>query len=383
MGIENEMIARTPSPFGFLPIMDGIVEREEEDTIILSPVHARPFRRVLHVNTYGGRYVWEKVKKGLLPGHQLLGCLELARMGYEVALAEPLPDFYLYRNPLPHDLRMLKAARDWLGSDGILYCGHNVLYWIPLLRMLGAVRCQIVSLLYAREPLHFARGHTGVIGLTPAATAQARKLAPRAKVAHLGWGVDLHYFQQAIYDPRWFLSCGIANRDFSTLCSAASRCRLPIRVICPGLQPGLDWPNNVTLVDGGRGWSTDTTKRLSPLDLIRLHYPYSAGTLVVMKYDPTEYTANGFTNVMEAMALAQPVIVTQTGALSGEIDVERAGIGLHVPPEDPKALTDAIVTLWRNPDLARSMGQAGRLLCESHYNMHRFSRDLDHFFESL
>ena len=257
--------------------------------IVLSPSGQRSARRVLHVNAYGGEYVWERIKSGLLPGHQLLGCLELVRMGYEVALAEPIPDFYLYRNPLPHDLALLKMIRSWLGADGILYCGHNVLYWIPLLRMLGALRCHVVSMLYAREPLHFSRAHTGIIGLTPAGAEQARKLAPHAKVAHLGWGVDLDFFPCLTYDPRWFLSCGIANRDFRTLCSAAALCARPIRVICPGLPPGLNWPSTVTLIDGGPGWLTDKTKAVGVRDLLSDHYPGSAASLVVMKRDDEQY----------------------------------------------------------------------------------------------
>ena len=92
---------------------------------MLTPAKQRPIRRILHVNAYGGRYVWEKVKKGLLPAHQFLGCMELVRMGYEVALAEPLSHFYLYRRPLPHDLKLLKMARSWLGPDASpIRCGR-------------------------------------------------------------------------------------------------------------------------------------------------------------------------------------------------------------------------------------------------------------------
>ena len=142
---------------------NGMVENKVDGLVVLSPVGKRCFRRILHVNGYGGRYVWERIKQGVLPGHQLLGCIELVRMGYEVTLAEPLPDFYFHRNPIPHDLKLLKMLRSWLRPDDILFCGHNVLYWIPLLRRCGLLRCHIVSLLYAREPLNQSRGHTGVV----------------------------------------------------------------------------------------------------------------------------------------------------------------------------------------------------------------------------
>lgn len=364
-------------------VTDGIVEKEVDGLVVLSPADKRCFRRILHVNSYGGRDVWNRIKQGVLPGHQLLGCIELARMGYEVALAEPLPDFYFHRKPIPHDLKLLKIVRSWLRPDDILFCGHNVLYWIPFLKQCGLLRCHIVSLLYAREPLNQSRSHTGVVCLTPAGAEQAKKLAPQAKVANLGWGVDLNFFPELKYEPEWFFSCGIANRDFSTLAAAAAQCRRPIRVVSPGPVPGLAWPRNVTVINGGPGWLIDKTKTITPRDLIRDFFPHSAGTLIIMKNDPIEYTANGFTNLIEAMALGQPVIVTKTGALSGEIDVEKLGCGIFVPPENPEALAEAIVYLGDNPDVAEAMGNKGREMIESYYNIERYATDLHDFFEAL
>jgi glycosyltransferase involved in cell wall biosynthesis len=364
-------------------ILNGVVESREENYVVLSPAVGPIRRRILHVNSYGGRLVWDRIKKGLLPSHQLLGCLQLVRMGYEVALAEPLQDFYLYRNPLPHDLKLLKRTLSWLGKEGILFSGHTLLYWVPMLKRLGVVKGPVVSLVYAREELDFARSHTGILALTPAAAEHAKRLAPEAKVAHLGWGVDLNFFRKVSYSPEWFLSCGIANRDFRTLSAAAAKSRYPMRVICPGLPSGLDWPPHVTVIDGGPGWLTDKTKTLTVRDLINDYFPHSAGTLIIMKNDPTQYTANGFTNLMEAMAVGQPVIVTRTGALPGEIDVEKTGCGLHVPPNDPGALADALELVSNDPARARAMGEKGRKLVEDRYNIDRYARDLHRFFESF
>ena len=222
-----------------------------------------------------------------------------------------------------------------------------------------------------------------MVCLTPAAAEQAEKLAPQAKVANLGWGVDLDFFGQLKYDPEWFFSCGIANRDFSTLAAAAAKCRRPICVVSPGRMPGVAWPRNVTVINGGPGWLVDKTKAITPRDLVRDYFPHSAGTLIIMKNDPIEYTANGFTNLIEAMALGQPVIVTKTGALSGEIDVERSGCGIFVPPENPQALAEAIIFLGDNPNAAEAMGQKGREMTERYYNIERYASDLHDFFEAL
>jgi glycosyltransferase involved in cell wall biosynthesis len=363
-------------------MITGIQESREGGLVVLSPMGKQPMRRVLYLNSYGGPDLWRRIRDQEVPAHHLWGCIELVELGYEVGLTEALPDFYFHRNPLPHDLQHLSVVRSWLGREGIIYCGHNTMYWLPLLRLLGVVRCPLVSLLFAREPLDLARAHAGIIALTPAAAAEARKLAPKARVAHLGWGIDSVFFPSLAYQPEWFLSNGITNRDFETLNLAASRTRRSIRIVCPGLPKGLSWPPNVQIVDGGPGWSTDA-KRVTFQALLAEHCSRSAGCLVVINADPTEYTANGLTNVLEAMSLAQPLVVTRTGAMPGEIDVERAGCGLFVPPGDPDALAAAIERIAMDPAQARDMGQRGRQLVEGHYNIKRFGSELHRFFDTL
>src|SRR5579862_5875760 len=128
-------------------VMDGIVESRLHGVAILSPAEKRPFRRLIYLDNYGGASMLEKIKTGDMAPQHLRGCLQLVRMGYEVALAEPLPDFYLHKNAFPHDFKLLKLVR-WAGKEGIVFCGHNVLYWLLFLRKLGLVRCDIVSNLW-------------------------------------------------------------------------------------------------------------------------------------------------------------------------------------------------------------------------------------------
>jgi len=369
----------TPTP---QPAVQGIVERHEQHCTILAPAHQKPFRRVLYVNSYGGAAVWNKIKQNLLPPQHLWGCIELVRMGYEVALAEPLPDFYLYRRPLPHDCKFFKLITGWLGRDGIVYCGHNVLHWIPVLKALRILRCKVVSNLWAREPLDFAAAHDGIITLTQAGYEHAKKLNPKAKIARLGWGCCPEYYPNLPYEPESFLSCGITNRDHRTLSLAAAKCKRPLRLICPKAPEGLNWPPNVTVIETGRGWNVDE-KKVGYGELLNEYYARSAGSVVPVKRDDHQYIACGMTEVLEAMAMARPVILTRTGALPTEIDVEKAGCGLHVAPEDPDALAKAIETLVADPTLARAMGMKGRMLIEKHYNMRRFAGQLHQLFESL
>lgn len=372
------------APNQFANDLTHIVEREERGLIVLSPLKGANGRRILFVNNYGGRYVWDQVKSGEMPSHHLWGCVELVQMGYEVALAEPVPDFNLRRRPLPHDLTLLQTVRSWLRRDDIIYCGHNVLHWIPFLRGLGLFRRHIVSLLFAYEPLDFPGAHTGVIALTPTAAEQAARLAPKAKISHLGWGASHHSYPSHPYNPSYVLHCGIAGRDFKTLNEASFRTRQRIRFIAPGMLPGLTWPENVEVVDSGHGFNHEKEKKkVTFSELLFEHYARSAASLIVTIPNPKKDHALGFTNLIEALAMAQPIIHTQTGALADEIDVEKHGCGIGVPPGDAGALAEAMDFIMNNPSRAQAMAVASRRLCESHYNIRRYAQDLHRFFQSF
>jgi hypothetical protein len=366
-----------------LDITRGIVEVDNESrAIILRPAAGPTRRRVIYVDNYGGRAVWKKIKSGDMPPHHLRGSLELVRMGYEVALPEPVNDFYPWRRPVPHDLVLLPLIRTWLGRDGIVFCGHNVLYWLLLLKRLGLVKARIVSHLWAREPLNFARWHSGIVALTPAGAEHAAKLAPAVKTAHLGWGATLDVYPRLPYTPESFFSCGIALRDFQTMSAAASSWTGPVTVVVPGEIPGVKWSPNVTVVNSGKGWSFEN-KRLSYAELLNRYYPRSIASLLILRDDPAEYTAVGFTELLEVLAMGRPLIMTRTGALPTQIDVEREGCGLFVPPGDPAALAAAMQRLASEPEIAARMARRARELAESYYNIERYARDLDAFFSSL
>jgi glycosyltransferase involved in cell wall biosynthesis len=362
-------------------MLPGISERLEHGLVVLSPVDRAPRRRVLFLNNYGGREVWNKVKSGLLGSHHMWGCIELVRQGYEVALAESVPDFNA-RRPLPHDLRFVRSAVGWLRRSDIIYCGHNVMYWLPFLRATGMLRRHIVSLLFANEPLDFASAHSAVVALTPCAEARARLLAPKAKVAHLGWGVEPSAHPILPYDPQYLLHCGIAGRDFDTLHRASLSTSTRIKIIVAWPIDRFQWPRNVEFVHSGAGYNHQE-KKVTFSDLLNVHYARSAASLIVTIPDPEKEHALGFTNLIEALAMSQPIIHTATGALADEIDVEKEGCGIRIPPGDSAALAAAMDAMMKEPDRAEAMGRKSRMLAENRYNIARYARELHQLFETL
>jgi Glycosyl transferases group 1 len=358
-----------------------IIAEQYDGMTILRLEDTKPRRRVLYLNSYGMAIAWRSIKEGLYPAQHLWGCLELARMGYEIAMPEePRKDtaFFNYRR---QDLKHLRFVKEWLGRDGIVYSAHTILFWTPLLVHLRLLRCSVVSMLYGRgENIRFVNGYRGLLALTPAAKSRALSLAPEAKVAHLSWGVDLPFFPTLSYNPKWFLTCGKTLRDFETLRTAAGACSETIHVINTDPSREIAWPANVEVLSGAQ---QDNWQTVSYNDLIYEHYAGCAAALIVLQPDPEERFAAGFTQLLEAMALARPVIVTRTGALASELDVEREGCGLTVPPNDAVALAKAMKTIADDPLRAKEMGVRGRRLCETRYNLARYADGLHQFFESL
>lgn len=62
--------------------------------------------------------------------------------------------------------------------------------------------------------------------------------------------------------------------------------------------------------------------------------------------------------LLEAMARGLPVVATRVGG-NPEV-VDDGATGLLVPPRDPPALAAALLAVWRDHDLARRLGRAGR-----------------------
>jgi glycosyltransferase involved in cell wall biosynthesis len=78
--------------------------------------------------------------------------------------------------------------------------------------------------------------------------------------------------------------------------------------------------------------------------------------------------------LLEALALARPVVGTQVGGIP---EVVRHGeTGLLVPPRDSEGLAEAIIQLLRNPEETASLGERGRELVSREFNVETMVRKI-------
>ena len=77
---------------------------------------------------------------------------------------------------------------------------------------------------------------------------------------------------------------------------------------------------------------------------------------------------------LEAMSMEKPVVAWDSGGTPEMVAHGETGFVVERKSED--ALVEALLTLIRDPDLRRRMGQAGRRRVEAHFNPARMCRDM-------
>jgi glycosyltransferase involved in cell wall biosynthesis len=362
-------------------------------------VSAARQRKILFVNTYlQGRE--QDCDKGLYPRSHLWGIDHLRRAGYEVVVVPAKGTDWLSRlaarlsrwtrnrfGDLDQELQILRRLR---GAD-IIYIAFGNLFWTVWLRALGLIRPRILNWVYV--PLgrttrlsflttnrFFLRGYDGFLCLTKLAAHSYAQAAPQAVTRHVAWGADTALFCAGPEERtgEFFFACGRTNRDYRTLFRAADKVHFPIKVlVSPWYLKGLGIPANVEVVSGPQ--NPDTDQGITYLQLVRDYYAPARAILISRIPDPND--TNGFTNLLEALAVGKPVIMTRTGSL--DIDIEAEGVGLHVEPNDADGWVKAMQKLIDDPDLARQMGRRARQLTENFYNLDRFGRDLVDYFAQI
>jgi glycosyltransferase involved in cell wall biosynthesis len=85
--------------------------------------------------------------------------------------------------------------------------------------------------------------------------------------------------------------------------------------------------------------------------------------------------------LLEAMANGVPVVQPRRGAFP-EV-VETTGGGLIVDAENPEAMVDAWLELWKNPERAAALGAAGAAGVRQHYSADRMAETVEQVYGEL
>lgn len=221
---------------------------------------------------------------------------------------------------------------------------------------------------------------------------------PADHLALIPYQVDADFWcPQPVAEERLICSAGLEFRDYPTLVSAVQG--LDVEVVIGAASHWSKRPNTATDA------ALPANVHVSAFDYAALRDLYARSSIVVVPLDDTDFQA-GVTTILEAMAMAKPVIVTHSLGQTDVVEDRRAATrgarprvrpqslvrgfadlagvaleptGLYVPPEDPAALRRAIDHLLDHPDERRRLGAAGRQTIERLLTVEHFGarvRDL-------
>jgi glycosyltransferase involved in cell wall biosynthesis len=171
------------------------------------------------------------------------------------------------------------------------------------------------------------------------------------KVVQIPFMADQQFFRPRpeIPEKDQICSVGLEWRDYPTLIEAAKSLNCEVKIAAGSL-----WSKGKNETDGRNVPTNVDVRRYRYPDLRQL---YAESKIVVIPLYETDFQA-GITSILEAMAMAKPVIVTKT---EGQTDTIVDGeTGLYVKAGDPTDLRTKIQFLLDNETERKRIGEAGR-----------------------
>ncbi len=218
--------------------------------------------------------------------------------------------------------------------------------------------------------------YSGFLCLTPDAEKYFSMFAPSKFIP---WCVDQDMFdgKPPLQNPEnpFFLASGKTGRDYETLVKTANYINTEIRIIGPSIQRPRDLPPNVNWID------TSSDPPDQAIDYPTLREWYAQCTAVCIPLNGDADDTCGYTNMLEAMAMRKPVMMTQSGCL--HISPETDGFGFQIKPRDIRGWVDAMNHLHKDHKKALAMGYRGREIVERDFTIDRFNQDILGFIETI
>lgn len=211
-------------------------------------------------------------------------------------------------------------------------------------------------------------------------------LAPHAEV--IPYGVDIKNFNPDLDGARIRQSLGIKKEDKVILFVGRMNRDMGLHVVLEIIPPLLEKDKKIKFVIvGGKGELFESALKSSSeysenvfvipdVPFEELAFYYAASTVVLT---PTiGDRACSSLAAMEAMAAGKPVIASKIGGIP-EVVVNRR-TGILVPPEDPAALSTAILNLIDNEQSIRQMGLDSRERAETLFDKDKTNQKMEHIF---
>lgn len=267
-------------------------------------------------------------------------------------------------------------------SDGFVSWGERLTLALLLQQRLRRSGGRHIAMMYQFEkpnlriPLHLLKEN--LHGVVTWSSVQRRALIDRIGYPAEKVFLVRHYVDELFFSPREAegdMICGVGAemRDYATLVRAIQGTGIRCHIATDHVRIRRAWrflPDRRVEIDGIVPTKREPLVTSGGLTLTMLRDLYARSMFVVIPLLPSD-TDNGVTCILQAMAMGKPVICSKT---RGQVDViEEGKTGLYVPVGDADALRAAILSLWKNPERARQMGQNARAYVERYHTLDGFT----------
>ena len=296
------------------------------------------------------------------------GLLFLEEEGFQVDIEESLPwpfnplvnvhEFYSALDPIRAARVMARVRR----YDAVICVGDATAFFLMALRTLSGSRLPVILIDPALGPGYPRRKRLQdyvlprvdcviVFGRVQLDYLRA-EYGSTVRPHFIHFRADTDFYQPSdrtvTTDRPYVFSVGLdAARDFDTLAQAArefatepvSDCRVVLHTSKPVSDPvGLEISSE-------------------KVSFVRLRELYARSSVVAIPLRDAIHPG-GITALVEAMAMARPIVVSASRGLADYLEDGRNAI--VVPPGDARALSSAMATLVRSPEQARRLGEEAR-----------------------
>jgi glycosyltransferase involved in cell wall biosynthesis len=333
----------------------------------------------------------KEINEGLYPKHHLWGTFAISDSFSSESLIRPYSTPSIFAEKLlnkfllgPHSPGFAFEIAAYLASfsNDLIYsvCG-------PLSIACFSRRSKIFSWVFSPppskikhpfDPFHKSslKRNSGFLCLTPKAEQYFLQYAP---AKFIPWCVDLEMFDGKPPKDKpikpFFLANGKTGRDYHTLVNAAYKTEAEIRIIGPKNLKPFDIPENVIWINN----SSNPPDQAIDYPTLKEWYAQCSGVCIPLSGNPDDTC--GYTNMLEAMAMRKPVVMTQSGCL--HIDPASRNFGMLVKPGDSQGWSDAMNRILNDSNYARESGENGRKIAEEEFSIERFNRDVVSFINEV
>ena len=224
--------------------------------------------------------------------------------------------------------------------------------------------------------INWLKNYSGIFCLTPNAEEYYSKYSSSKFVP---WCVDLELFDgkppNTASDRPFFLATGKTYRDYKTLVDGAKGIDAELRIIGPNQQKPNQLPPNVKWIDT----SSDPPDQAIDYPTLREWYAQCIAVCIPLSGDADDTC--GYTNMLEAMAMRKPILMTRSGSL--HINPETDGFGIQIKARDAMGWFHAMNYLISKSERSLEMGNRGREIVERDFTIDRFNKDVFEFIKKI